>query len=281
MNKSETKILAFFNLIGNPTPLIATSLTKAGMKMCSLKEALAKNNEDHDCYFVVNPSSSFKNEGVKKLVTNFVDLDSGKDESGKYKTPAKVTEFKRKAIKRIKEFNVKPTAVVETRNGYQVYYAYQTPVAATAHNRSLWEKRQNHLFNFYKDFGCDRLVLKPNQLLRIPYTLWHKKWSGNYKSHLTALSVKGIKIDAYTLPVSDRKEIDGQNPYSYKKSAVPAIDRPHFEGEAPIGEQAQVKPEQTYELASLLSDISAVLYAKGCKYLANAAKNWSNKLTYG
>ncbi len=222
MTNTAAKINGFFKLIGNTKPLVATSKTKNGMKMQNLNAALDLNlYEDHDVYFVANPSKGFKKEDVTLLSTNFVDLDCGRAKNGKYKTTKEVNAFKKKAMDRIAKLPnfPKPTAVVETRNGYHVYYSYN-PIKADANNRGLWEKKQNYLFNHFKDFGCDPKVLKPNQLLRVPNTLWHKKWSGVSNSYETKVLKTGNLVDFNKLSIANSKIGAGKSEYSYERSAA-------------------------------------------------------------
>ena len=286
MTTTTAKINGFFKLIGNTKPLIATSKTKNGMKMSSLNDALRNNSSsDHDVYFVANPSNGFKKENVTFLSTNFVDLDCGRAKDGQYKTIKEVNAFKKKAMARISKLtNCKPTAVVETRNGYHVYYSYK-PIKADANNRNLWEKKQNFLFNFFKDFGCDPKVLKPNQLLRIPYTLWHKKWSGENVSHETKLVKIGKQVNFSDLPIADHKSGFEKSEYSFKKYAsVKAISDPSDSNDSREPHKSIPKTEAVKDysgLADLLGDIVSILYAKNCKFLANAAKEWQQKLIYG
>lgn len=283
---STSKINAFFKAIGNAKPLIATSKTKNGMKMQRLNAAIDLNlYEDHDVYFVANPSKGFKKEDVTYLSTNFVDLDCGRAKNGEYKSVKDVSAFKKKAMARIAKLDCpKPTAIVETRNGYHVYYSYK-PIKADAHNRSLWEKKQNFLFNFFKDFGCDPKVLKPNQLLRVPYTLWHKKWSGNHNSCETKLVKIDKNIDFNKLPVSDTKDGIEKSEYSYKKYADvktrPLLLPPDASTDSGYSKAKTNATKDLSELAALLGDIVSILYAKNCKFLANAAKEWQQKLIYG
>lgn len=286
---NTTKIQTFFNKIGNPSPLIASSATKNGMRTTSLNGAIQLNNiSNHDVYFVVNPAKGFKKEDIKQLSTNFVDLDCGRDKNGKYKQPKVVNAFKAKALKRIKEFSAKPTAIVETRNGFHVYYSY-APVSANAKNRADWEKKQNALFNFFKDYGCDAKVLKPNQLMRVPYTMWHKKWSGNNKAFNVSVKSVGNSVKFENLPMDNHKGSNKEGVGSFKKWAtilteLKSVGNDHAFASQPEHRNAPKtinSIDNLDELAALLGDVVSILYAKQCKFLANAVKAWQQKLIYG
>ncbi len=288
MNNSR-KIHEFFRKIGNPTPLIASSATKNGMRATNINGAIELNNSsNHDVYFVVNPTNGFKKEDVKQLSTNFVDLDCGRDKNGKYKQLKIVNSFKAKALKRIKEFSVKPTAIVETRNGFHVYYSY-APVSANAKNRADWEKKQNALFNFFKDYGCDAKVLKPNQLMRVPHTVWHKKWSGNNKPFNVSVKSVGNSVKFENLPMDNYKGSNKEGVGSFKKWATIRSALEPAENDRPWASQPESRNaaktinsiDNLDELAALLGDVVSILYAKQCKFLANAVKAWQQKLIYG
>lgn len=138
---------------------------------------LADMTRDH--YFF--PNGGTKESDVKHLSTLFIDLDAGRDTNGKYLPLSKVRTKKNAMMKRIADFSssfMSPTYIIETRNGYQVYWRFSSCIPKTAMNLRKWKDSEKRLWTFFKGCGADSKVLKPNQLMRVPYTTWNKKKEG-------------------------------------------------------------------------------------------------------
>jgi hypothetical protein len=139
----------------------------------NLGEVIDANiNNNSDAYFYINGGR--KIYAIKQFTCCFCDMDAGRDEQGKYFKPSIVMTKKKQFLKKINEFPVKPSWVVDTRNGYQCYWIFNDASRKMiGSNKTLWSGLQKKLVNY---FGGDPRAIKPNQIYRIPYTWWRKGW---------------------------------------------------------------------------------------------------------
>ena len=138
-----------------------------------LNDALQANVNNHsDVYFYVNGGR--KMYAIKQFTCCFCDMDAGRDSEGKYFKPSVVMTKKKQFLKKINEFPVKPSWVVDTRNGYQCYWIFDDASRKiVGSNKTFWNGLQKKLVNY---FGGDPRAIKPNQIYRVPYTWWRKEW---------------------------------------------------------------------------------------------------------
>jgi hypothetical protein len=139
----------------------------------SLDEAVHANiNNSSDVYFYVNGGR--KLYAIKEFTCCFCDMDAGRDDQGSYFKPSVVMQKKREFLTKINNFPVKPSWVVDTRNGYQCYWIFDDASRqAIGSNKTFWNGLQKKLVNY---FGGDPRAIKPNQIYRVPYTWWRKGW---------------------------------------------------------------------------------------------------------
>lgn len=130
----------------------------------------ANENQNSDAYFYVNGGR--KQYAINTISCCFVDIDAGRDSSGNYLPSKEVMKFKQSALDRINSFPVKPSWVVDTRNGYQIYWILDDQ-SRTLINKTTWNGIQKKLVNY---FGGDARAIKINQIYRVPYTWWRKCW---------------------------------------------------------------------------------------------------------
>lgn len=168
----------FDNMVGDNVLVCNKSLSSAngGMQEIRLSDAKIQNMQLKDVYFVVNPGGTKANE-ITHLQTIYVDVDAGRDANNKYFNKKIVDRFKGRVLKRIAELTIQPSYVVETRNGYQIYFKIKK-IPNNQKNLETYKIIQNKLYNFFADFGADNKVQKINQLLRLPGFNWCKKWEG-------------------------------------------------------------------------------------------------------
>jgi hypothetical protein len=138
-----------------------------------LNEMLEANINNHsDAYFYVNGGR--KLYAIKQFTCCFCDMDAGRNADGTYFKPSIVMQHKKKFLKKINEFPVKPSWVVDTRNGYQCYWIFDDASRnIVGSNKTFWNGLQKKLVNY---FGGDPRAIKPNQIYRVPYTWWRKEW---------------------------------------------------------------------------------------------------------
>jgi hypothetical protein len=139
----------------------------------TLDEAVNANiNNSSDVYFYVNGGR--KLYAIKEFTCCFCDMDAGRDNEGNYFKPSVVMTKKKQFLKKINEFPVKPSWVVDTRNGYQCYWIFDDASRQMiGSNKTFWNGLQKKLVNY---FGGDPRAIKPNQIYRVPYTWWRKGW---------------------------------------------------------------------------------------------------------
>lgn len=130
----------------------------------------ANENGNSDAYFYVNGGR--KQYAINTISCCFVDIDAGRDSSGNYLPSKEVMKFKQDALDTINDFPVKPSWVVDTRNGYQMYWILDDE-SRTLINKTTWNGIQKKLVNY---FGGDARAIKINQIYRVPYTWWRKCW---------------------------------------------------------------------------------------------------------
>jgi hypothetical protein len=141
----------------------------------------ANLNNDSDVYFYVNGGR--KQYAINEVRACFVDIDAGRDSSGNYLSSKEVMAKKREFIDKINSFPVTPTWVVDTRNGYQVYWVLDG-VSRQSLNKTRWNGIQKKLVNY---FGGDARAIKINQIYRVPYTWWRKCWEKKAPYYSTIL----------------------------------------------------------------------------------------------
>lgn len=138
-----------------------------------LNEIIKANVDNHsDAYFYVNGGR--KLYAIKQFTCCFCDMDAGRDNEGKYFKPSIVMTKKKKFLEKINNFPVKPSWVIDTRNGYQCYWVFDdVSRKMVGGNKTFWNGLQKKLVNY---FDGDPRAIKPNQIYRVPYTWWRKEW---------------------------------------------------------------------------------------------------------
>ena len=138
-----------------------------------ISEMLEANVNNHsDAYFYVNGGR--KVYAIKQFTSCFCDMDAGRDDQGSYFKPSVVMQKKKEFLNKINNFPVKPSWVVDTRNGYQCYWIFDDASRnIVGSNQTFWNGLQKKLVNY---FGGDPRAIKANQIYRVPYTWWRKEW---------------------------------------------------------------------------------------------------------
>jgi hypothetical protein len=154
------------------------------------KAKLAWRNElGDDIYFIVNTGGT-KNADIVKINANYIDWDVGRDAEKRY-FPLEMVEERKKAFReRLARFPLKPTFVVETRNGYQVYW--QT----TDCTKDQFVDIQRRLIAY---FGSDKKVCNPNRVMRLPGYYWHKRKFGFPPFYVRVVEFNDLRYTASTL----------------------------------------------------------------------------------
>jgi hypothetical protein len=143
--------------------------------------AIANDSQGADAYFYVNGGR--KQYAISRIRACFVDMDAGRDDKGSYFKPSIVMRKKKEFLNKINNFPVKPSWVVDTRNGYQCYWILNPN--ANSPNKTYWSGIQKKLVNHFEG---DARAIKINQIYRIPYTWWRKAWEGKQPYFTSILS---------------------------------------------------------------------------------------------
>ena len=156
---------------GNPRKKVSSMSHNNGTNAVNI--ALDANINNHsDVYFYVNGGR--KVYGINQFTACFCDMDAGRDAQGSYFKPSVVMKKKQQFLNKINSFPVKPSWVVDTRNGYQCYWIFDDASRRiVGNNKTFWNGLQKKLVNY---FDGDSRAIKPNQIYRVPYTWWRKEW---------------------------------------------------------------------------------------------------------
>jgi hypothetical protein len=191
MRRIEDKLALFNKMIlrgDKPQVFINGQWAQPQVKAVNRVKALEAKQ---DVYFTPNHFSGARRaeNAVDSLRNFFIDMDAGKDANGNYLPLDVVAERKKEMWKQILAMP-KYTAVVETRNGYHVYWAIKLSV-----NISLaeWKVIQARIVELT---GADEKVKSAAGLLRLPYTFWMKANKGKYDTYLTR--IVDVTTEAYT-----------------------------------------------------------------------------------
>lgn len=177
-NETIRKMKKFLGAFGNPTLVYNRDVNKvSAMIKTNYSGAVAQNKQGKDVYFYINEGGT-KEVDITKLRACFVDLDAGRDTNGKYYDMVRVRQLKGRMSEAIEKFKLAPTYVVETRNGYQLYWVLYTAINVNQRSLTEWKAIQAKLNNFFKNVGADSITRKVNQIFRVPHLKWHKRWEG-------------------------------------------------------------------------------------------------------
>jgi hypothetical protein len=132
----------------------------------------ANRDNGADVYFYINGGRKLFH--IDQFTCCFCDMDAGRDNEGKYFKPSVVMQHKKRFLEKINNFPVKPSWVIDTRNGYQCYWIFDDQSRQlVGKNKTYWNGLQKKLVNY---FGGDPRAIKANQIYRVPYTWWRKGW---------------------------------------------------------------------------------------------------------
>jgi hypothetical protein len=208
----------FFNSFGIDHTLCYNNNPKkklSGMNHTSDLNLVLHQNVSNNCdaYFYVNGVR--KKEYVQTVRACYIDLDAGRDDKGHYHAPKVVVQHKAKFMQRINSFSVKPTWIIDTRNGYQVYWVLSdnNHEIGLTKNKKYWNGIQKKLANY---FLADIRAMKINQIFRVPFTWWRKPWEGKKSYFSTIMSEStGEKVSITDL----QSALTGQSAQVFVQSA--------------------------------------------------------------
>ena len=295
VEKTNTKFLK--DLTNTRTQFFYSTGKTSMHKARSLSAALINNTSSYKCdtYFVVNPGGSTTNE-ITGLRSVFVDLDAGRNSKGKYYPINTVIARKSKMMEAIEAFPLTPHYIVETRNGYQVYWLLNS-TTKTPIRLNRWNRAQKLINKYFEGVGADNKVTKCNQIMRVPCTTWYKPWEGvsshkvclfstNQKVKYRIQDFNNTNITKYDGPTfinekvpvnySFNRRFSGQRqPATYTTNDTVDLS-PTIKNNAFIQDQKNNTVLRTIEF---LRDINPVLYKNGNKFMAKSATQIANDLS--
>lgn len=287
-----TKCTEFLKMFGQNKLVCVSDSRKQNSPMIvtTLNSALAYNEkQNHDTYFYVNSGGTKQNQ-ITEINACFVDLDAGRDAKGKYLRPSVVTQKKVKMLEAISKCPLRPTVYTETRNGYQLYWIFTKGLSASL-NKDRWNILQNKICHHFSAVGSDSRVLKINQLLRLPHTLWHKKYEGSYDPYLTTISSIGKKYtfsQVATAFKSEKTTKPSTNSWSERKRAqktyMAKTEVKIVKNSKIVAKSVESEPVASYntgvaqEVADFLRAVNKILYYGNHKFLANQALRLASEL---
>ena len=137
----------------------------------TMKDKLKQLNEQgYNIYFTVN-SGGTKKEQINKINAFFIDCDCGKDDKGNYFDLDIVKQYKQRVLKRVQEFGLVPSFVIDTRNGYHIYWLVDNAKVEE------FEEVQKKLIHY---FNSDERVFTAQFIMRLPNFYWTKYIDNQY-----------------------------------------------------------------------------------------------------
>ncbi len=158
------------------------------------------NVQGYESYFTVNGFENAPNaklENCSSLNAFFVDIDGRKD-------PAEMEAIKKK---------LEPTFILETRNGYHIYWVLDEPIFRSEMKEDQWKealaKWEKIEQSIVIDLKADPVVKDVPRILRVPDTYYWKKSGDAYKKGTEGvLKIKGIhKSPACVYSFSQMEEV--------------------------------------------------------------------------
>ena len=157
---------------------------------------------DTDMYYLVNGTEKDfpkkpSNEDITEYRNWFIDIDTGRDENGRYFDDDEVKARKQYMCETVLEAldQTTPTLVVETRNGYHVYWSCGKNISADD-----WNRIELKLIDIISI--ADKAVKDASRVMRLPKTNWIKKDEG-----YATFEVKAIKGNPVRHGVEDFEAI--------------------------------------------------------------------------
>lgn len=158
----------------NARPIYRTYTRYSGsnhdvMKTISCDQIETENQQR--CIYYIPSLGGTKNSQIHTMTSCYADLDCGRPSKGEYHSVEVVAEYKNEMLRRLDAFPLKPSIIVETRNGFHAYWCLQRPV----HDQHIWREVQGKIATHFEG---DYAVCSPHQPMRLPFTWWRKKKEG-------------------------------------------------------------------------------------------------------
>ena len=148
----------------------------------------------------------------------YLDFDLKNNQSQHYKG-IELTRHKALLLQQIRKLPLMPDYIIESRNGFHVYYIIQKGDRTMSAENWHWIERG--IYNYVnKIIPCvDPAVKKSNQLLRVPYSIHKKNDSESHRVKIIYIRNKNMKLNilANNLPHEQQLESISMLNYSLKE----------------------------------------------------------------
>lgn len=155
-----------------------------------------------DMYYQINADSTAfvvrkcANNDIDTVNAWFVDIDAGKDDKGNYLSGLALAE-KKAYFRDVIATLPAPTAVVETRNGYHVYWSIKDDAR---HDVGSWKRIEDILHTRVRIM--DPKVKDISRILRAPGTTWNKPSTGLPAYPVSIVSASEVSYNAESLTIA-------------------------------------------------------------------------------
>lgn len=122
------------------------------------------NAQGYNVYYVVNGGGD-TDESISTINAVFIDFDYPK-ENKELPSLDKVEVYKREQLEKVNKFKIKPSYVVETRNGLHVYWLVNKGASV-----EQFRNAQQRLIAY---FDSDKSIKNPSRVMRLPEYYWTK-----------------------------------------------------------------------------------------------------------
>ena len=164
--------IQFFSYISLSTPIInAYDVETSRFQRISVEQI--EKFMTNEIFYIVNGGGT-KDSEINKYNAFFVDFDCPKTQNGTYATLVEVKKFKDEILEKISSFNLMPTFIIDTRNGYHVYWCLEKNSNI---KREEWQIIEDYLIKF---LDADPKVRNPARNMRVPFTYWNKDKNNRY-----------------------------------------------------------------------------------------------------
>lgn len=119
---------------------------------------------------MVNSGGHSKNN-ITRINALYVDFDAGRNENNQYYSLKYTSQYKKKILKKIHNFKLKPTIIVDTRNGIHVYWKVDNCKIGE------FEPLQKRMIQYFKS---DEKVHDLSRVMRLPNYYWTKDINNKY-----------------------------------------------------------------------------------------------------
>lgn len=164
--------IQFLSYISLCTPIInAYDVEKSRFQRISVEQI--EKFRTSEIFYIVN-SGGARDSDINKYNAFFVDFDCPKAQNGTYATLVEVKKFKDEILEKINSFKLMPTFIIDTRNGYHVYWCLEK---SSNIKREEWQIIEDYLIKF---LDADPKVNNPARNMRLPFTYWNKDKNNPY-----------------------------------------------------------------------------------------------------